>query len=92
MEIDVPTGYHVGAPAPAVCAINDFSVWFFVWDDRHDRDAVHGRTAAWCALQRALEETLRAPDRHRGHDEQIAAWTDPTAPPYVQDSVPQDRA
>ncbi|MFF4576467.1 multidrug MFS transporter [Streptomyces sp. NPDC001410] len=70
---DLITGYYVGAPLPALCAINDFSVWFFAWDDRHDRDAVHGRTAAWYALQYALGETLRAPDRHTGHDEPLVA-------------------
>lgn len=40
---DLMAGYYIGAPDEVMQAIADYSAWFFVWDDRHDRDVVHGR-------------------------------------------------
>jgi epi-isozizaene synthase len=57
-------GYYVGAPLPALVAINDFSLWFFAWDDRHDRDIFHRRHDAWARLCAGLRSALDAPHCH----------------------------
>ncbi len=61
---DLIGGYYVGAPLPALVAINDFSLWFFAWDDRHDRDIAHRRGVSWSRLRDRLHETLEAPTGH----------------------------
>ncbi len=74
---DLIGGYYVGAPLPALVAINDFSLWFFAWDDRHDRDIVHRRHDAWMRLSAALRSALDAPHRHRGDpDPLISSFSD----------------
>ncbi|MEU6734463.1 multidrug MFS transporter [Streptomyces physcomitrii] len=70
---DLVAGYYVGAPDQVLGAIGDFSTWFFVWDDRHDRDAVHGRTFAWQRLHRHLHAALDAPGRHLRHGDPLVA-------------------
>ncbi|GHJ35873.1 Epi-isozizaene synthase [Streptomyces sp. TS71-3] len=70
---DLVAGYYVGAPDDVVAAIADFSTWFFVWDDRHDRDAVHGRTASWRALADRLHTALDDPEPHQAHREPLVA-------------------
>ncbi|MVZ86781.1 terpene cyclase [Burkholderia pseudomallei] len=42
-------------------AIADLSIWFFVWDDRHDEDARRLRRAAWARLRDALCAVLASP-------------------------------
>ncbi len=51
---DLVAGYYVGAPPAVLEAIAGLSVWFFVWDDRHDEDARRLRRAAWARLRDAL--------------------------------------
>src|SRR5437763_366935 len=51
---DLVAGYYVGGPAPVLSAITDFSCWFFVWDDQHDRDTAHRRDHAWARRSDAL--------------------------------------
>jgi epi-isozizaene synthase len=45
-------------------AINNFSLWFFVWDDRHDRDIAHRRQQSWSRLRDGLHAALDAPRRY----------------------------
>jgi len=61
---DLISGYYVEAPLLSLVAINDFSLWFFVWDDRHDRDISHRRQDAWSRLRDTLHDALDAPSRH----------------------------
>ncbi|QIT46550.1 multidrug MFS transporter [Streptomyces antibioticus] len=61
---DLMAGYYLGAPDEVLQAIADYSAWFFVWDDRHDRDVVHGRTKAWRRLRFRLHAALDAPADH----------------------------
>ncbi len=58
---DLIGGYYIGAPLPALTAINDFSLWFFVWDDRHDKDIRAGRAESWSRLHNALHDALDRP-------------------------------
>jgi epi-isozizaene synthase len=58
---DLIAGYYVGAPLPVLTAINDFSLWFFVWDDRHDHDIRHRRSDSWSRLRDALHRALDDP-------------------------------
>ncbi|MFJ5531378.1 epi-isozizaene synthase [Streptomyces sp. NPDC093261] len=61
---DLMAGYYLGAPDEVLQAIADYSAWFFVWDDRHDRDIVHRRPAAWRKLRFQLHAALDAPGHH----------------------------
>ena len=70
---DLVAGYYVGAADDVVTAIADFSTWFFVWDDRHDRDAVHGRVACWRLLRNRLHAALDAPRDHLHHEDPLVA-------------------
>ncbi|MET7379451.1 epi-isozizaene synthase [Streptomyces sp. NPDC005526] len=74
---DLMAGYYLGAPDEVLQAIADYSAWFFVWDDRHDRDIVHGRPASWRRLRRALHAALDSPGDHLHHrDPLVAAFAD----------------
>jgi epi-isozizaene synthase len=74
---DLMAGYYIGAPEEVLQAIADYSAWFFVWDDRHDRDIVHGRTAAWRRLRFQLHAALDSPRDHLHHkDPLVAAFAD----------------
>ncbi|MGC7101086.1 terpene synthase family protein [Amycolatopsis lurida] len=74
---DLIAGVYVGSPAPVLSAIIDFSVWFFAWDDRHDRDAAHRRDECWTRLSGALRAALEAPLVHMRHpDPLVAAFAD----------------
>ncbi|MFF0010087.1 epi-isozizaene synthase [Streptomyces sp. NPDC005374] len=66
-------GYYLGAPDDVLQAITDFSAWFFVWDDRHDRDIVHGRTAAWRRLRFRLHRAVDSPQGHLHHRDPLVA-------------------
>ncbi|MEU5365965.1 epi-isozizaene synthase [Streptomyces sp. NPDC005925] len=70
---DLMAGYYVDAPDDVLQAIADYSAWFFVWDDRHDRDIVHGRTASWRRLARLLHTALDAPQDHLHHEDPLVA-------------------
>ncbi|GHD40319.1 Epi-isozizaene synthase [Streptomyces galbus] len=70
---DLMAGYYLGAPDEVLQAIADYSAWFFVWDDRHDRDIVHGRTAAWRRLRFRLHRALDAPTDHLHHEDPLVA-------------------
>ncbi|GHH81692.1 Epi-isozizaene synthase [Streptomyces sulfonofaciens] len=70
---DLVAGYYVDAPDEVVSAIADFSTWFFVWDDRHDRDAVHGRADAWRTLREHLHAALDDPESHGDHHDPLVA-------------------
>ncbi|MFE1752224.1 epi-isozizaene synthase [Streptomyces anandii] len=70
---DLMAGYYLGAPDEVLQAIADYSAWFFVWDDRHDRDIVHGRPAAWRRLRRALHRALDSPQDHLHHQDALVA-------------------
>ncbi|MFC4506500.1 MULTISPECIES: epi-isozizaene synthase [Streptomyces] len=74
---DLMAGYYLGASDEVLQAIADYSAWFFVWDDRHDRDVVHGRTAAWRRLRFRLHAALDAPADHlRDPDPLVAGFAD----------------
>ncbi|WP_445395908.1 epi-isozizaene synthase [Streptomyces sp. LE64] len=74
---DLMAGYYLGAPVDVLQAIADYSAWFFVWDDRHDRDVVHRRSAAWTRLRDQLHVALDAPWHHLSHpDALVAAFAD----------------
>ncbi|MDN3297261.1 multidrug MFS transporter [Streptomyces ficellus] len=74
---DLVAGYYLGASNELLSAIADFSAWFFAWDDRHDRDVVHGRLGAWRKLCAALHAVLDDPDHHREHaDPLVSALAD----------------
>ncbi|OON81238.1 multidrug MFS transporter [Streptomyces tsukubensis] len=70
---DLVAGYYLGAPDTILASIADLSVWFFVWDDRHDRDTVHGRGRSWFALTADLRTALVAPRSHLHHEEPLVA-------------------
>ncbi|AWE54753.1 epi-isozizaene synthase [Streptomyces nigra] len=70
---DLMAGYYTEAPEAVLQAIADYSAWFFVWDDRHDRDIVHRRPAAWRRLRTRLHTALDAPERHLGHTDPLVA-------------------
>jgi epi-isozizaene synthase len=70
---DLMAGYYLGAPDEVLQAIADYSAWFFVWDDRHDRDIVHGRVAGWRRLRHRLHTALDAPRSHLHHPDPLVA-------------------
>ncbi|OIJ67043.1 multidrug MFS transporter [Streptomyces mangrovisoli] len=70
---DLMAGYYIGAPDEVLQAIADYSAWFFVWDDRHDRDIVHDRPAAWRRLRFRLHTALDAPQQHLRHQDPLVA-------------------
>ncbi len=70
---DLMAGYYIGAPVDVLRAIADYSAWFFVWDDRHDRDVVHRRSASWARLRERLHAALDAPWRHLHHEDALVA-------------------
>ncbi|MEU6063504.1 epi-isozizaene synthase [Streptomyces sp. NPDC047082] len=70
---DLMAGYYIGAPDDVLQAIADYSAWFFVWDDRHDRDIVHGRTADWRRLRLRLHAALDSPRHHESHPDPVVA-------------------
>ncbi|MFG2000587.1 hypothetical protein ACGFNU_15730 [Spirillospora sp. NPDC048911] len=66
-------GYYLGASNELLAAITDFSAWFFAWDDRHDRDVVHGRHRAWRRLCIRLHATIDDPHRRLEHPDPLVA-------------------
>ncbi|MEH0418634.1 epi-isozizaene synthase [Streptomyces sp. B21-083] len=70
---DLMAGYYLGAPDDVLQAIADYSAWFFVWDDRHDRDIVHGRPAAWRQLKELLHSALDEPGPYLHHPDPLVA-------------------
>jgi epi-isozizaene synthase len=70
---DLMAGYYIGAPDEVMQAIGDYSAWFFVWDDRHDRDIVHRRPHAWRRLRLRLHAALDAPQYHLHHEDPLVA-------------------
>ncbi|WP_430382995.1 epi-isozizaene synthase [Streptomyces sp. P10-4] len=70
---DLMAGYYTGAPDEVLQAIADYSAWFFVWDDRHDRDIVHGRASDWRRLRYRLHTALDAPRHHLHHPDPLVA-------------------
>lgn len=70
---DLMAGYYIGAPDEVLQAIADYSAWFFVWDDRHDRDIVHGRADAWRRLRFELHAALDSPGHHLHHEDSLVA-------------------
>ncbi|MFI7503775.1 epi-isozizaene synthase [Streptomyces sp. NPDC049687] len=70
---DLMAGYYLGASDEVLQAIADYSAWFFVWDDRHDRDVVHGRAADWRRLRFRLHAALDAPAVHLHHPDALVA-------------------
>ncbi|MFF8970420.1 epi-isozizaene synthase [Streptomyces sp. NPDC014995] len=70
---DLMAGYYLGAPDEVLQAIADYSAWFFVWDDRHDRDVVHGRAVAWRQLRFRLHAALDAPTAHLHHEDPLVS-------------------
>ncbi|MFD4629518.1 epi-isozizaene synthase [Streptomyces sp. NPDC058284] len=70
---DLVAGYYIGAPDELLTAIADLSSWFFAWDDRHDRDSVHGRAPQWRRLCRGLHGALNDPRRYLHHKDPLVA-------------------
>ncbi|QIJ64666.1 multidrug MFS transporter [Streptomyces sp. JB150] len=70
---DLMAGYYLGAPEEVMQAIGDYSAWFFVWDDRHDRDIVHRRPQAWDRLRARLHTALDHPRGHLRHEDPVVA-------------------
>jgi epi-isozizaene synthase len=70
---DLMAGYYLGAADEVLQAIADYSSWFFVWDDRHDRDIVHRRPDAWRRLKGRLHTALDAPQDHLRHEDPLVA-------------------
>ncbi|WP_171141521.1 epi-isozizaene synthase [Streptomyces sp. S3(2020)] len=70
---DLMAGYYLGAPDEVLQAIADYSAWFFVWDDRHDRDIVHHRRGAWRRLRYRLHAALDSPEEHLHHEDPLVA-------------------
>jgi epi-isozizaene synthase len=70
---DLMAGYYMGAPEEVLQTIADYSAWFFVWDDRHDRDIVHRRPAAWRRLRFRLHAALDSPEDHLHHEDALVA-------------------
>ncbi|MEV5530543.1 epi-isozizaene synthase [Streptomyces prunicolor] len=68
---DLMAGYYLGAPDEVLQAIADYSAWFFVWDDRHDRDIVHQRPDAWRRLRFRLHAALDSPRHHLLHPDPL---------------------
>ncbi|WP_406440383.1 multidrug MFS transporter [Streptomyces sp. NBC_00631] len=80
---DLMAGYYLGASDEVIQAICDYSAWFFVWDDRHDRDVVHRRPAHWRRLRFRLHAALDAPLHHLHHpDTLVAGFADSVARLY----------
>nr|WP_225098748.1 epi-isozizaene synthase [Streptomyces sp. CoH27] len=70
---DLMAGFYVNAPDEVLQAIADYSAWFFIWDDRHDRDIVHGRAGDWRRLRNRLHAALDAPRHHLHHPDPLVA-------------------
>ncbi|MGP3774167.1 terpene synthase family protein [Streptomyces sp. SDT5-1] len=70
---DLMAGYYLEAPDDVLAAICDYSAWFFAWDDRHDRDVIHGRTASWRRLAVQLHAATEAPELHLDHPDPLVA-------------------
>jgi len=70
---DLMAGYYLGAPDEVLQAIADYSAWFFLWDDRHDRDIVHRRPEAWRRLRLRLHTALDSPEEHLHHQDTLVA-------------------
>ncbi|WP_461071449.1 epi-isozizaene synthase [Streptomyces pseudoechinosporeus] len=70
---DLMAGYYIGAPDDVLQAIADYSAWFFVWDDRHDRDVIHRRPVAWRRLKHQLHAALDSPWDHLHHRDPLVA-------------------
>ncbi|MFJ4830105.1 epi-isozizaene synthase [Streptomyces sp. NPDC088747] len=70
---DLMAGYYIGAPDEVMQAIADYSAWFFVWDDRHDRDVIHRRPGAWRRLRFQLHAALDSPRNHLHHEDPLVA-------------------
>ncbi|WP_435841409.1 epi-isozizaene synthase [Streptomyces griseofuscus] len=70
---DLMAGYYTDARDEVLQAIADYSAWFFVWDDRHDRDIVHARTGDWRRLRHRLHAALDAPRHHLHHPDPLVA-------------------
>ncbi|MGW3204645.1 epi-isozizaene synthase [Streptomyces sp. NPDC001135] len=70
---DLMAGYYLGAPDEVMQAIADYSAWFFVWDDCHDRCVVHGRADDWRRLRYRLHAALDAPRHHLHHPDPLVA-------------------
>ncbi|MFB7504501.1 epi-isozizaene synthase [Streptomyces broussonetiae] len=70
---DLMAGFYVNAADEVLQAIADYSAWFFVWDDRHDRDIVHGRVGDWRRLRYRLHAALDAPRHHLHHPDPLVA-------------------
>ncbi|WP_333761353.1 epi-isozizaene synthase [Streptomyces sp. IBSBF 2390] len=70
---DLMAGYYTGAPDEVLQAIADYSAWFFVWDDRHDRYVVHQRAGEWRRLRYRLHAALDAPRHHLHHPDPLVA-------------------
>ena len=70
---DLMAGYYTDASEDVLQAIADYSAWFFVWDDRHDRDIVHGRVGDWRRLRHRLHAALDAPRHHLHHPDLLVA-------------------
>ncbi|MFJ9741513.1 epi-isozizaene synthase [Streptomyces sp. NPDC101166] len=70
---DLMAGYYLGASDEVLQAIADYSAWFFVWDDRHDRDVVHDRADGWRKLRTRLHAALDSPARHLHHEDPLVA-------------------
>ncbi|MEU9334292.1 multidrug MFS transporter [Streptomyces sp. NPDC048290] len=77
---DLMAGYYLGASDDVLQAIGDYSTWFFVWDDRHDRDIVHRRPESWRRLRQRLHTALDAPGDHlHDKDPLVAGFADSVA-------------
>ncbi|MEU5767046.1 epi-isozizaene synthase [Streptomyces asoensis] len=70
---DLMAGFYLGASDEAMQAVADYSAWFFVWDDRHDRDVVHGRSSSWRRLRFRLHAALDLPAEHLHHSDPLVA-------------------
>ncbi|WP_166629155.1 terpene synthase family protein [Streptomyces sp. GC420] len=70
---DLVAGYYLGASDEVLSAISDFTAWFFAWDDRQDRDVVHGRESAWLRLCVRLQSALESPEEYMHHRDPLVA-------------------
>ncbi|MEU5279192.1 epi-isozizaene synthase [Streptomyces asoensis] len=70
---DLMAGFYLGASDEVMQAVADYSAWFFVWDDRHDRDVVHGRSSSWRRLRFRLHAALDLPAEHLHHSDPLVA-------------------
>lgn len=74
---DLVAGYYVGGPEPVLSAITDFSCWFFVWDDQHDRDIAQRRVDGWARRSDLLRAATETPRSYLAHpDPLVAAFAD----------------